>query len=58
MYFMVGAGNFLLFFLGMELAPVPMACLVAVSYIHLDVYKRQLHRYGGPDGLFLWVPRP
>ena len=25
MYFMVGAGNFLLFFLGMELASVPMA---------------------------------
>ena len=35
MYFMVGAGNFLLFFLGMELASVPMACLVA-----FDKYKR------------------
>mgnify|MGYP000621079588 CR=1 FL=1 len=34
MYFMVGAGNFLLFFLGMELASVPMACLVA-----FDKYK-------------------
>ena len=35
MYFMIGAGNFLLFFLGMELASVPMACLVA-----FDKYKR------------------
>lgn len=29
MYFMISAGNFLMFFLGMELASVPMACLVA-----------------------------
>ena len=29
MYFMIGAGNFLLFFIGLELASVPMACLVA-----------------------------
>ena len=35
MYLMVGAGNFLLFFIGMELASVPMACLVA-----FDKYKR------------------
>lgn len=35
MYFMIGAGNFLLFFIGMELASVPMACLVA-----FDKYKR------------------
>lgn len=35
MFFMIGAGNFLLFFLGMELASVPMACLVA-----FDKYKR------------------
>ena len=34
MYLMVGAGNFLLFFIGMELASVPMACLVA-----FDKYK-------------------
>lgn len=35
MYFMIGAGNFLLFFIGLELASVPMACLVA-----FDKYKR------------------
>ena len=29
MYFMIGAGHFLLFFIGLELASVPMACLVA-----------------------------
>ena len=29
MYFMVSAGHFLMFFIGMELASVPMACLVA-----------------------------
>ncbi len=29
MYFMISAGNFLMFFLGMELASVPMACLIA-----------------------------
>lgn len=34
MYFMVSAGHFLLFFLGLELATVPMACLVA-----FDKYK-------------------
>ena len=33
-YFMVSAGHFLLFFLGLELATVPMACLVA-----FDKYK-------------------
>lgn len=35
MYFMIGAGNFLLFFIGLELASVPAACLVA-----FDKYKR------------------
>ena len=34
MYFMISAGHFLMFFLGMELASVPMACLVA-----FDKYK-------------------
>ena len=29
MYFMISAGHFLMFFIGMELASVPMACLVA-----------------------------
>lgn len=29
MYFMISAGNFLMFFLGMELASIPIACLVA-----------------------------
>ena len=35
MYFMIGAGNFLLFIIGLELASVPAACLVA-----FDKYKR------------------
>ena len=34
MYFMVSAGHFLLFFLGLELASVPMACMIA-----FDKYK-------------------
>lgn len=34
MYFMVSAGHFLLFFLGLEMATIPMACLVA-----FDKYK-------------------
>jgi NADH-quinone oxidoreductase subunit N len=34
MFFMISAGHFLLFFLGLELATVPMACLVA-----FDKYK-------------------
>ena len=29
MYFMISVGNFLMFFLGMELASIPMACLIA-----------------------------
>lgn len=29
MFFMISSGNFLLFFIGLELASVPMACLVA-----------------------------
>ena len=31
MYFMISAGHFLMFFIGMELATVPMACLVAID---------------------------
>ena len=34
MYFMASAGHFLLFFLGLELATVPMACMIA-----FDKYK-------------------
>ncbi len=34
MYFMISAGHFLLFFIGMELAAIPTACLVA-----FDKYK-------------------
>ena len=34
MFFMISAGHFLLFFIGLELATVPMACLVA-----FDKYK-------------------
>lgn len=34
MFFMISAGHFLMFFLGLELASVPMACLVA-----FDKYK-------------------
>ena len=44
MYFMVSAGHFLLFFLGLELATVPMACLVAFDkYIHF--IRTLLQRY-------------
>ena len=35
MYMMISSGNFLMFFLGLETASVPMACLVA-----LDKYKK------------------
>lgn len=34
MFFMISAGNFMMFFIGLELASVPMACLVA-----FDKYK-------------------
>ena len=34
MYFMISAGHFLLFFLGLELATIPMACMIA-----FDKYK-------------------
>lgn len=34
MYFMISSGNFMMFFIGLELASVPMACLVA-----FDKYK-------------------
>ena len=34
MFFMISAGNFLLFYIGLELASIPMACLVA-----LDKYR-------------------
>lgn len=36
MNFMMSAGNFLMFFIGLELASIPMACLVA-----LDKYKHE-----------------
>ena len=36
MYFMISSGSFLLFFLGLETASVPMACLVA-----FDKWKKQ-----------------
>jgi NADH-quinone oxidoreductase subunit N len=36
MYMMISSGNFLMFFLGLEMASVPMACLVA-----FDKLKRQ-----------------
>ena len=36
MYFMMSSGHFLMFFLGLEMASVPMACLVA-----FDKYKKQ-----------------
>lgn len=36
MYMMMSAGHFLLFFLGLEMASVPMACLVA-----LDRYRKE-----------------
>ncbi len=35
MYFMVSAGSFILFYVGLELASIPMACLVA-----FDKYRR------------------
>ena len=31
MYFMVSAGSFILFYVGLELASIPMACLVAFN---------------------------
>lgn len=34
MFFMISAGNFMMFFIGLELASIPMACLVA-----FDKYK-------------------
>lgn len=34
MYFMISSGNFMMFFIGLELASIPMACLVA-----FDKYK-------------------
>ena len=36
MYYMVSAGSFLLFYVGLELASIPLACLVA-----FDKYRRQ-----------------
>ena len=41
MYFMISAGHFLMFFIGMELATVPMACLVA-----LDKYRNNAAEAG------------
>ena len=58
MYFMIGAGNFLLFFIGLELASVPAACLVAfdkykrysaeagAKYIHCALFSSGLMLYG------------
>ena len=36
MFFMVSSGNFLMFFLGLEMASVPMACLVALNKLKKD----------------------
>ncbi len=36
MYIMVSSGNFLMFFLGLEMASVPMACLVAFDKMKKD----------------------
>ena len=36
MFFMVSSGNFLMFFLGLEMASVPMACLVAFNKLKKD----------------------
>ena len=36
MYIMVSSGNFLMFFLGLEMASVPMACLVALDKLKRD----------------------
>ena len=56
MYFMIGAANFLLFFIGLELASVPMACLVAfdkyysaeagAKYILCALFSSGLMLYG------------
>ena len=58
MYFMVSAGHFLMFFIGMELASVPMACLVAfdkyrpnsagagAKFIMCALFASGLMRYG------------
>ena len=57
MYFMISAGHFLLFFIGLELASVPMACLIA-----FDKYKDNSAEAGAKfilsalfsSGLFLY----
>lgn len=41
MYFMVTAGNFLIFYVGLELASIPMACLIA-----LDKFRKQSSEAG------------
>lgn len=58
MYFMISAGNFLLFFIGMELASIPMACLIAfdkyrhnsaeagAKYILCSLFSSGLMLYG------------
>lgn len=47
MYFMISANHFLLFFLGLELATVPMACLVA-----FDKYRQYSAEAGAKFILF------
>lgn len=57
MYFMISSGHFLLFYLGLELATVPMACLIA-----FDKYKNNSAEAGAKfiltalfsSGLFLY----
>lgn len=39
MYFMISAGNFLMFFIGLEMASVPMATLVAFDKYHHHSYE-------------------
>ncbi len=57
MYFMVSAGHFLLFYLGLELATIPMACLIT-----FDKYKQHSAEAGAKfilsamfsSGIFLY----
>ena len=58
MYFMVSAGSFILFYVGLELASIPMACLVAFDkYRHhsaeagAKIYP-ELHVLFCPDALW------
>ena len=47
MYFMISSGHFLLFFLGLELATIPMACMIA-----FDKYKEHSAEAGAKFILF------